>query len=237
VTRIERPASSLAAAMEALVMPHPDLADILAHLVAEAAHATGAGACALMALDSNDELSLLAAQSHRAVELEMLQIQRETGPCVDVINAGRPLQVSGAEAIQQRWDKVGTAVVDAGFQAVEAYPMRWRGTTLGGLNLFSADAQQPASGAVAQAFADMATLVVVQATSVDTDHVRARMHEALSARGIVEQAKGVIAYSESIDLGAAYAALLRRAEATRTPLTQTALDVVAEATRGRRHAE
>src|SRR3982751_4591244 len=105
--------------MEALVMPHPDVADILAHLLAEAGHATKAEACALMALDSNGELSLLAAQSHRAVELEILQIQRETVPCVDVINAGRPVHVSGADAIRQRWDKVGAAIVDAGFQGVE----------------------------------------------------------------------------------------------------------------------
>jgi ANTAR domain len=234
VTGLDRTASSLAAALEALVLPHPDVADILAHLVADGARATSADACALMARDSNGELSLLAAQSHSAVELEMLQIQREVGPCIDVINESGPVHASGADEIRRRWGKVGDAMVDAGFLTVEGYPMRWRGEVLGGLNLFYVDADQPAGGVVAQAYADMTTLVVVQAASVDPDHVRARLHEALSSRGVVEQAKGVIAYQDGVDLGAAYASLLRRAEASGEGLTSTALDVVAEAVERRR---
>jgi hypothetical protein len=229
VTGLEPTAASMAAAIEAIVLPDPDVADVLAHLVADCARATSVSACALLAVDSNGELSLLAAESHRAVELELLQIQRERGPCVDVIEQGESVHVAGADAIRQRWESVGDKVVDAGFHAVEAYPMRWRGTVLGGLNLFRTDADQPAAGAVAQVYADIATLVVVQSVAVDADQVRAGLHEALSARGVVEQAKGVLAYREDIDLGAAYASLLRRAEATGQPLTRTALQVVAEA--------
>jgi ANTAR domain-containing protein/GAF domain-containing protein len=229
VTRLEPTAASLAAAMEALVLPDPDVADILAHLVADCARQTSVDACALMAVDNNGELSLLAAESHRAVEMEMLQIQREAGPCVDVLAEGAVIHVAGADAIRSRWPGVGDAIVDAGFHAVEGYPMRWRGQFLGGLNLFRNDAGQPRVGALAQAYADVATLVVVQTATVDSDQVHSRLHEALSARELVEQAKGVIAYREDIDLGAAYASLLRRAQATGTPLTQTSLDVVAEA--------
>jgi hypothetical protein len=234
---MEPTAASFAAAIEAVVRADPDVADVLAHLVADCAQVTSVDTCALMALDGNGELSLLAAESHRAVEMEMLQIQRSTGPCVDVIDNGEPLHVAGADAIRDRWEEVGQAVVEAGFGAVEAYPMRWRGTVLGGLNLFRIAEDQPAVGALAQAFADIATLVVVQSGTVDVDQVRARLHEALSARGIVEQAKGVLAYREGTDLGAAYAALLRRAESLGTPLTQTAVDVVAEAASSRPHRE
>jgi hypothetical protein len=232
MTGQERTVASLAAAMEALVVSDPDVADILAHLLADCARATSADACALLAVDSNGELSLLAAESHRAVELEMLQIQRDSGPCVEVMDGVAPLHVSGIDAIRERWGEVGAAIVDAGFHAVEAYPMRWRGTMLGGLNLFWTDADRPADEGLAQAYADMATLVVVQSVSVDTDQVRAGLHEALSARGVVEQAKGVVAYRDGVDLGEAYTSLLRRAESSGTPLTQTALDVVAEAMGG-----
>jgi len=234
LTRLDRTAASLAAALDAIVRPEPDVADVLAHLVADCAYATAADACALMAVEGNGELSLLAAESHRAVELELLQIQRDAGPCVDVIEDGTPLHVSGADAIRERWDPVGAAVVDAGFNGVEAYPMRWRGTMLGGLNLFRVDSEVPPAGTLAQAYADMATLVVVQSVSVDVDQIRARLHEALSARGLVEQAKGVLAYREDVDLGDAYTLLLGRAESSGTPLTQTALDIVADAVAGDR---
>ena len=232
MTRFVGPVESLAAAIDAMVQPEPDAADILAHLVADCADATGADACALMATDSNGELSLLAADSHRAVELELLQIQRESGPCVDVVEDGGPIHVSGADAIKERWEPVGAAIVEAGFRAVEAYPMRWRGTMLGGLNLFRTDVDVPPAGALAQVYADIATLVVVQSVSVDADQVRARLHEVLSARGAIEQAKGVLAYREGVDLGTAYALLMDRAESSGIPLTQTALDVVAEASSG-----
>ena len=237
MSRLDPSVASFAAALESLVSSEPDVADILAHLVADCARANSADACALLALDANGDLSLLAAESHRAVELEMLQIQRENGPCVEVIEGGAQLRVSGGDAIRERWDEVGATIVDAGFQAVEAYPMRWRGTMLGGLNMFWTDPDHPVDEVLAQAYADVATLVIVQSASVDPDQVRADMHEALSARGVVEQAKGVVAYREGVDLGEAYASLLRRAEASGTPLTQTALDVVAEAMGGRPQPE
>ena len=234
MTRLEPTAASLATAIEALVMPGLDVADVLANLVADCARDTSANACALLAVDGRGELSLLAAESHSAVELELLQIQGDAGPSVDVIVSGVPLHVAGADAVRERWGTVGDAVVDAGFQAVEAYPMRWRGAVLGGLNLFRADADGPVAGALAQAFADVATLVVVHAGAVEADEVKARLHEALSARAVVEQAKGVIAYREDVDLGTAYGLLLRRAESAGTLLSQTALDVVAEAVGRRR---
>ena len=115
--------------------------------------------------------------------------------------------------------------------------MRWRGSVLGGLNLFYVDPDPPPGGVMAQAFADVATLVVVQAASVDSDHVQSRLHEALSSRGVVEQAKGVIAYQDRVDLGAAYVALLHRAEASGTGLTSTALEVVSEAVESHRRTE
>jgi hypothetical protein len=229
VTRLDPTAASLASAIGALVRSDLDVADVLAHLVADCARDTSAAACALLALDGQGELSLLAAESHRAVELELFQIQRESGPCVDVIASGEALEVAGEDAMRQRWEAVGERIVSAGFGAVEAYPMRWRGVVLGGLNLFRGDAEAPAAGALGQAFADVATLVVVNGGALGADEVEARLHEALSARAVVEQAKGVLAYREDVDLGTAYELLLRRAESAATPLTRTALDVVAEA--------
>ncbi len=229
MTRLDSTAASLASAVEALVSSDVDVADVLAHLVADCARQSGADACALMALDGRGELAMLAAESHRAVELEMLQIQRDAGPCIEVIESGVEVHVSGAAALRERWETVGEAVVEAGFEAVEAYPMRWRGAVLGGLNLFRTDPGAPPAGALGQAFADVATLVVVHAGAIEADEVRAHLHEAMSARAVVEQAKGVIAYRDGVDLGTAYARLLSRSEEAGTTLTRTALDVVAEA--------
>ena len=225
----EQTAAALASAIGALVAPEIDVADILVHLVVECRRAAGADAVALMVRGPDGALSLLTAESHQAEQLELLQIQDASGPCVDVLETGEALRVAGAQAVEERWGDVGAAIVRSGYEAVEAYPMRWRGATLGGLNMFFRDAGIASTPQLCQAFADISTIVVVQSGTVSADHVRARLHEALSARGLVEQAKGVIAYRDNVDMGAAYAALLQRAETEGTPLTQTALDVVQEA--------
>ncbi len=223
------PQEPLAAALSAVVAAPIDVADVLAHLVVDCAATVPVEAVALLAVDSNGDLSLLAADSHRAEQLELLQIQGHRGPCVDVIATNEALLVSGTDALVAQWGEVGAAIAAAGFSAVEAYPMRWQGRALGGLNLFYARERTTPIGATGQAFADMATVVVVQSMPLSQDQVQARLHEALSARAAVEQAKGVLAYRLGTDLAEAYATLLRRAWDSGTPLTQTALDVVGEA--------
>jgi AmiR/NasT family two-component response regulator len=61
---------------------------------------------------------------------------------------------------------------------------------------------------------------------VSTDQAAARLHEAISARELVEQAKGVIAYVDNVDMSAAYDSLIHRAETSGQTLTQTARAVL-----------
>jgi hypothetical protein len=69
--------------------------------------------------------------------------------------------------------------------------MRWHGQVLGGFNMFRTadDGQSDDTEQVGQAFADVATLVVVRATEIPVDQVVARVHEAVTARSVVEQAR------------------------------------------------
>ena len=62
----------------------------------------------------------------------------------------------------RRWGDVEAAIVDAGFGAVDACPMIWRGRVLGGLNVFRGHEPVAADGrgAVCQAFADVAPVVL-----------------------------------------------------------------------------
>lgn len=225
---------ALAHAAASLVGDQDDVADSLATLVADCASMLGADAVALLVRDGvGTGLRLLSATSHRAVELEMLQAQHRAGPCVDCLDADQPVMASGREAIESRWGEVGRAVVAAGYTAVLAVPMHYRGVALGGVNIFHASGAQHDrdSLAVAQAVADMASLLVVHAAPVDSEQMWARMHEALSARELVEQAKGVIAWTHGVDMEEAYAMLLRWSADRGSLLTGTALAVVEEAKR------
>jgi transcriptional regulator with GAF, ATPase, and Fis domain len=220
-------ARAYADAVSALVGEH-DVADVLVRLVDNCAALFPADAVAVLVTNRSDNLELLSATSHRAEELELLQVQHESGPCVDAITTGRPVVGRTAEELVERWGPVGTAIVTAGFHAVHAFPMHWRGRAFGGLNVFLNDESQASSDAeqIGQTLADIATLVIVHSSDVPHDQVTARIHEAVTARAAVEQAKGVLAYRNDVDMGVAYGLLRERAKESGITLAETARRVV-----------
>jgi hypothetical protein len=185
----------------------------------------------VLVADRQGKMELLSATSHRAGELEVLQAQNERGPCVDAVLGNEAVSASGTSDLTSRWGEVGAAIGDAGFSTVHAFPMHWRGQVFGGLNIFMADekALSDASAIVGQMFADLATLVVVRSTDVSTENVSARIHEAVAARAVVEQAKGVLAYQQGVDPATAYDLLLDRTRAAGASLGEMARRIVEEA--------
>ena len=217
----------LAAASSAMLTDQ-HVGDVLAQLMTDCLEPLSAHAAAILIVDDS-QLALLSASTHRAAELEMLQTQESEGPCVDVIESGQIISAAGQEMVD-RWDNVGRAILDAGFVSVHAFPMRWQGHVLGGFNMFRAadDDQSADTEQVGQAFADVSTLVVVRAAEIPVDQVAARIHEAVAARSVVEQAKGVLAHLHRVDMDQAFQLLAQRAVRDGDSLTDTALRVVRE---------
>jgi transcriptional regulator with GAF, ATPase, and Fis domain len=220
-------ARAYADAVSALVAQH-DVADVLVRLVDNCAELFPADAVAVLVSGRRDILELLSATSHQAEELELLQVQLEAGPCVDAITTGQRQSATSANEIVARWGSVGTAIVNAGFHTVHAFPMHWHGRAFGGLNVFlrSASVASEEAVQVGQTLADIATLVVVHSSDVPHDQVTARIHEAVTARATVEQAKGVLAYRNNVDMATAYRLLLDRVRDSGTTLSQEAHQVV-----------
>lgn len=218
---------ALATALDGMVSSRP-VADVLARLMQDCLMVLPAEAAALLVLDGEGGLELLSASSHRAEELELLQVQRATGPCVQAIEDNRMLGASGAE-LSARWGEVGVAIRDAGFEQVNAYPLRWRGRAIGGLNVLSRRPRPGVDPLLGQVFADLATLVVVHAGDVSGERVLAQIHEAVAARAVIEQAKGVLAVTLDLEPGTAYDALVERARESGLGLTDTAGRIVGEA--------
>src|SRR3954454_21472996 len=134
-------AQALADIATALV-GEPEITGLLARLVQDCAELLPADAAAILVLTGDGDLDLLSATSHRAAELELYQAQHDTGPCVEVVQVGQPLQVVGAREIAGRWESVGQRIVDEGYRAVYGFPMHWRDHVIGGLNLFSTTARE-----------------------------------------------------------------------------------------------
>ncbi|MFD6164405.1 GAF and ANTAR domain-containing protein [Oerskovia sp. NPDC060287] len=225
-------AQALAAVTSALLQDH-DVTGLLAQLVQDSARFVPADAAGLLLQGENDLLEVLSATSHRTTELELYQAQHDEGPCVDVVRTGRSIEVVGEDEVDRRWPRIGPEITGAGFRSVYAFPLRWHGLTIGGLNLFAATEAPLDDSArqLAQTFADVAALVIVQPVQVDQVDLLASLRRALEGRVVVEQAKGVLAYQLGVDMAAAYDELVRRADQDGLSLTETAAATVAQAQR------
>lgn len=222
-------------AASALVREH-DLTDVVATLLEDAREALSAKACAVMLRTDDNGLDVLAATSHRATELELYQAQSHVGPCPDAVRTGEVVVATGADALVARWGAVGSSMVDAGFVRVHAFPLRWREQVIGALNVFHGDAVGPVDDelrALGQAYADLTSMLVVRPDELSVGALRQRALEALSGRTVIEQAKGVIAYREDVDVDVAYEHLQAWARRQGLTLTDGALRVLDVARQGK----
>lgn len=225
-----RAAHALAKASAALV-GETDIAGFLATLLSSASEVLQIDAAGIL-IEDDDRLDLLAASSHAALELELHQAQLDEGPCVDAHRSLLAVNVHGAD-LRSRWPRFGQTMLDSGFSAVHASPLHWHGAALGAMGMFrrADDALTPEEETVAQAFADLATLLIVQTDKVDLDDVRRRVQDLLTSRIVIEQAKGVIAETHGVDMAEAYQVLLHRSADDDAKLTKVAQDVIDEAQR------
>jgi len=225
-------ADALAKASAALV-GEIDIAGFLAALLASSADVLRVDAGGILVEDAG-RLDLLAASSHSAVELELHQAQLDEGPCVQAHESGVAVNAHGAE-IAARWPRFGPHMQESGFHAVHASPLRWHGMSLGAMGLFRRTdiSLTPDEEVVAQAFADLATVLIVRVDDVDLDAVKRRIQEVLHTRVVIEQAKGVLAEIYGVDMAEAYRLLLTRAGEDHDRLMATAHAVIGEAQRNR----
>ncbi|WP_370615230.1 GAF and ANTAR domain-containing protein [Mumia qirimensis] len=221
--------SGIAGSSSALVQDY-DLMGALAKTVAEATEHVGAEAGGLLVTNTGGDLELLSATSHRVTELETYQAFSGEGPCVECVRQQETVQGELSQ-VADRWPTVAAIMESSGYTYVLATPLRWRGTALGGLNLFwrrPPDAVAEAETA-AQAYSDILTLFIINAGPVGPEVARQRVEVALEGRAVIEQAKGVLSELEGLSMDDAYERLLELERSTGEHLTDVARGVVRKA--------
>jgi transcriptional regulator with GAF, ATPase, and Fis domain len=215
----------------AAMVQQDDVAGTLTRLLADCAKFTAAEAIGLLVKHEDGSLEILSATSHQAAELELYQLQQDSGPCVDVAQGGSALSVAVDAELIERWGQVGEAIIAAGYHAVHAVPLRWHGRVIGAMNAFHSvpetadrEAQQ-----LTQAFADIAAVVIIQSAELTPGQLDERIRTALAGRTVIEQAKGVLAQLSDVDMAAAYELLVQRAADSGVSLTQAANGVIEDA--------
>ena len=207
-----------------------DVVDLLTGLADRCVKLLGVSAAGVMLASPAGRLGLVASSSEAMRLLELFELQAQEGPCLDAFRTGERVGPEKLEAGSGRWPSFSVAARNAGFRSASALPLRLRDTTLGALNLLSVTAATVAEAdlIVARAFADLATLSIIQhQASTEAHRLNEQLANALTSRIVIEQAKGVIAERAGTGLAAAFTRLrayARNHNRRLTDVAQAAID-------------
>ncbi len=205
-----------------------DVIELLHRLTHECVHLLPVDAAGLLLSDWKGTLQLVSSSTEQARLLELFQLQAEQGPCMDCFRTSRQVTVPDLAREDSRWPRFAARAAAAGYAAVHAVPLRLRNETIGALNLFNEHAGALGSDdlRIGQALADIATISILQERAVTTTRSGGAAARALNSRVVIEQAKGVIAERNRIDMGDAFTFLRSYARGHRRKLTEVATEVV-----------
>ena len=206
-----------------------DVVEMLSQLTANCASLLDISSAGLLLADARGSLHLMASSSERTYYLEVFQLQRDEGPCLDCYHGREPIIVPDLDAEEQRWPQFCEAARGVGIKSVHALPMRLRSNVLGTLGLFGEQTGSLAGDdlALAQALVHVASVSIVNArAALDKNTVNSQLQQALTSRIVVEQAKGVIAQAGGLEMGLAFVVLRRYARDHGRKLSDVALEVV-----------
>jgi GAF domain-containing protein len=202
-----------------------DIVDLLTGLADRCVDVLGVSAAGVMLASPEGSLGLVASSSEAMRLLELFELQAQEGPCLDAFRSGERVGHEDLAAGSGRWPSFSKAALRVGFRSAFALPLRWREMTLGALNLFSVT-RTPMGEAdviVARAFADLATLSIVQhRATAEAQRLNEQLSGALTSRVVIEQAKGVISERAGVGLAEAFARLRRHARNRNLRLTDVA---------------
>lgn len=206
-----------------------DVFELLDRLVAASVGLLGASAAGLLLDDQRGHLALVASSDEESRLLELLQLEAAEGPCLDCVRTGESVICDDLATERERWPRFVAAALDAGYRSVVAVPLRLRNETIGGLNLFNTGRMlmSPTNQRLAQALADVATIGILQQRTAHRNTVLAeQLQHALNSRVVIEQAKGMIAEREHLDMPEAYARLRQHARSHNVKISEVARAIV-----------
>ncbi|MGV8857064.1 GAF and ANTAR domain-containing protein [Rhodoglobus sp.] len=207
-TREAQISAAFVTVAETLSADH-DMVDVLHTFVERCAEIVCMDAGGLVLVDDTGELQLMTSTNEAAMMLESIQLEDGAGPCIDCFQSGNAVAIDDISA-SVAWPVFSSTAVGLGFNSLLSIPMKVQGRVLGTMNLFRAASEAVSSrdAAVAQALADVATIGITHERALHEAHVvEEQLHNALTSRIAIEQAKGIVANGLSLSMDDAFGIL------------------------------
>jgi hypothetical protein len=173
-----------------------------------------------------------ASTDEHASDLDHVQIEAGTGPCLDAAKTGQVVRVS-VHAAHADWPRFAQAASDAGIGSVLSAPLFINADYQGSLNLYGQDGD--GFRKLDAKLLEVYTAAAEAALRVDRRYRTARdhagqLHTALGSRAVIDQAKGVIMAVRHVDADAAFAVLVEQSQRENRKLREVATSFIARVT-------
>ncbi|HYO38959.1 MAG TPA: GAF and ANTAR domain-containing protein [Nocardioidaceae bacterium] len=208
-----------------------DLVEFLQLITADTAEVADATAVGLMLADPRGRLQLMVASDERAEMLELFQVQRDEGPCLDCFRTGAAVVAVDLAQADHRWPAFAPQATEAGFRSVHAFPLRLRREVIGALNVFRDEPGdlRTDDARVVQGLADVATIGLLQERALKRrTELAEQLQAALNSRVAIEQAKGALALIHGTTPDEAFLLLRSYSRMRRLKLVEVAQTVVTD---------
>jgi GAF domain-containing protein len=208
-----------------------DVVDFLQTLTERCVELVDTDAAGLMLDDQRGHLQVVAYTDESARLLELFELQKAEGPCLDCFASGQVIANVDLADARSRWPVFAGAAREVGFAVSHALPLRLRRQVVGALNLFTVAPVRLTDDhlAVVQGLADIATIGLLHERAVRDRVVLAeQLQTALHSRIVIEQAKGVLSARGGTSVGEAFRLMRTHARRTGEALTVVAEAVVAQ---------
>lgn len=174
-------------------------------------------------------LQAVASSTERSRLLELFELQNQDGPCLDAYRNGTVISSVDLALDRDRWPTFAPRALDVGFTAVHSVPLKLRDEVIGALNLLRVEpgAVTERDAKVLRALSDIATVGILQERLLSQSGPDASgLQTALASRVQIEQAKGMIAERNDLQIDDAFERLRTYARANGLRLTAVATGVV-----------
>ena len=208
-----------------------DVADLFSDLAAACVELLGVTAAGLMLVDADGQVRMMASSSERSRLIELMEVQRDEGPGLDCFRAGVLVPAADLADRRARWPLFTEKALGSGFGAAYALPMRLRQQTIGALTLFHREPNVVTGTTLglAQALANASTIAILQQRAIaECAEIAAQLQQGLNSRVLIEQATGLLAGREKLELSAAFILMRRYSRGTGERLADVAGAVIAD---------